>query len=78
MKFVNVYEVGRSYGGPEEGGWYYSTYYPLASVPFGDDTPHEIIEAEQKRLTLLYGTKRRAIWVEAKFAQESSESPIYE
>jgi hypothetical protein len=23
--FVNVYEVDRAYGGPEEGGWYYDT-----------------------------------------------------
>ena len=25
--YVNVYEYGREYGGPEEGGWYYDTGY---------------------------------------------------
>ncbi|MEU4066648.1 hypothetical protein AB0F25_30420 [Streptomyces wedmorensis] len=28
MWYVNVYEVDRAYGGPEEGGWYYSTGVP--------------------------------------------------
>jgi hypothetical protein len=27
--YVNVYEVGQSYGGPEEGGWWFSTGDPL-------------------------------------------------
>lgn len=27
MFFVNVYEVDRCYGGPEEGGWYYDAGY---------------------------------------------------
>lgn len=27
--FVNVYERGRAYGGPEEGGWYYTYYLPI-------------------------------------------------
>ena len=31
--FVNVYLVGRAYGGPEEGGWWYDYGYPVASVP---------------------------------------------
>ena len=25
IKFVNIYRTGRSYGGPEEGGWWYDT-----------------------------------------------------
>ena len=33
MLFVNAYLVDRAYGGPEEGGWYYDTEHPLASVP---------------------------------------------
>jgi len=33
--YVNVYFVGRAYGGPEEGGWYYDEYEPeSASSPF--------------------------------------------
>jgi hypothetical protein len=31
--FVNVYLVSRVYGGPEEGGWWYDSGEPLASVP---------------------------------------------
>lgn len=33
---VNVYEDGREYGGPEEGGWYYNTgtFRPEMSVTF--------------------------------------------
>lgn len=36
--FVNVYEVDRIYGGPEEGGWYYDTGTVVISrqVPTGD------------------------------------------
>jgi hypothetical protein len=33
MKYVNVYEVTQEYGGPEEGGWWYSCRHPLGSVP---------------------------------------------
>lgn len=32
--YANVYGVAQCYGGPEEGGWWYDTGYPLASVPF--------------------------------------------
>lgn len=31
--FLNVYSVARHRGGPEEGGWYYNSGIPLASVP---------------------------------------------
>ena len=31
--YVNAYAVTRHYGGPEEGGWWYNYYQPLASVP---------------------------------------------
>ena len=29
--FVNVYEIRQSYGGPEEGGWWYDQREPLQS-----------------------------------------------
>jgi hypothetical protein len=32
MKFVNVYEVTREYGGPEEGGWWFDCLTPIKSV----------------------------------------------
>lgn len=31
--YVSVYSVGRAYGGPEEGGWWYDYGTPQASVP---------------------------------------------
>jgi len=31
--YVNIYRVGRSYGGPEEGGWYFDTGTPIGAVP---------------------------------------------
>lgn len=38
MVFVNVYEVDRCYGGPEEGGWWYDagTLVESAEVPAGE------------------------------------------
>lgn len=32
VKYVNVYDQYQSYGGPEEGGWYYTTRDPVKSV----------------------------------------------
>tara|TARA_R110002020_G_scaffold123419_1_gene279824 strand:- start:83 stop:436 length:354 start_codon:yes stop_codon:yes gene_type:complete len=29
MFYVNVYEIGQAYGGPEEGGWYYDVGKPI-------------------------------------------------
>lgn len=31
--YVNVYEYGRAYGGPEEGGWWFDVLDPLESHP---------------------------------------------
>lgn len=33
LLYLNVYEVGRIYGGPEEGGWWYNHHEPVASIP---------------------------------------------
>ena len=32
--YVNVYSVGRAYGGPEEGGWWFDTGHVVSSTPF--------------------------------------------
>lgn len=29
MIYVNIYDADRAYGGPEEGGWWYDTGWPL-------------------------------------------------
>ena len=49
-RYMNVYRVDRCYGGPEEGGWYYDTGEPIASIPFEN-------EHEGKRLRLELTTK---------------------
>jgi len=33
MAWVNVYETDRVYGGPEEGGWWFTTGEPVDTVP---------------------------------------------
>jgi hypothetical protein len=50
--FINVYEVERRYGGPEEGGWYYNHYNCIDTkeVPFSKID--ETIESLKKE----YGT----------------------
>lgn len=30
--WVTAYEVRLEYGGPEEGGWYYTSYYPAETL----------------------------------------------
>ena len=44
--FVNVYEVSRVYGGPEEGGWYYDAGQLLATyvVPGTCEDAHALRE----------------------------------
>jgi hypothetical protein len=37
MRYVNVYAVQRSYGGPEEGGWWYDVGTVEQSVPAATD-----------------------------------------
>lgn len=37
--FVNAYNVNRLYGGAEEGGWWYDTGDPVASVPIREEDP---------------------------------------
>ena len=35
--YVNVYEVYRAYGGPEEGGWWYDAGEPVFTKVFTDE-----------------------------------------
>lgn len=40
---ANAYFTGRSYGGPEDGGWWYDTGVHLLSVAFpADELPFEV------------------------------------
>lgn len=54
MKWINVYQTTRHWGGPEEGGWWYNWDHCLASSPFHEDTPIEVLGAEKARLSLLF------------------------
>lgn len=35
--YANVYEVRQVYGGPEEGGWWYTTGSPVLSEAFSEE-----------------------------------------
>jgi len=48
--FLNLYGVSRSYGGPEEGGWYFNTGEPLLSVPICDNLTDEAVEEMRHNL----------------------------
>ena len=37
-KFVNIYLIDKAYGGPEEGGWYYTYGIALRSHPVSMET----------------------------------------
>ena len=45
MIYLNTYSAVDCYGGPEEGGWWYATYEPIASVPFDGDREDAFKEA---------------------------------
>jgi hypothetical protein len=36
MIYLNVYELNRHYGGPEEGGWWYDSKEPVVTVKIHD------------------------------------------
>ena len=42
MLYLNAYAVTRHYGGPEEGGWWYNSGEPLASIPIDS---HKVLGA---------------------------------
>lgn len=85
VRYVNVFAVTRTYGGPEEGGWWFDEGEPVASVPV---TSEEEQEAAIKRLETLFpntgkrhsvlGGDDHVIYVEDEFAQIfPAERPRY-
>lgn len=48
---IVVYELDRAYGGPEEGGWYYTAYSVVKSetIDNDDETIGEMFERAQSR-----------------------------
>ena len=53
--YVNAYSVQSLFGGPEEGGWWYDAYEPLASVPLDPDVTDAQIADEKARLVNIIG-----------------------
>jgi len=74
--FVNVYEIEQRYGGPEEGGWYYTAGTPVESVRV-----QTLAEAEQllvRKLNRYDGKEFRAD-IEEHFARPFPQKrPHYE
>jgi hypothetical protein len=54
MKYLNCYAVSRHYGGPEEGGWWYDSGEPLASVPVPETASEEEIETTRSTLKEMF------------------------
>lgn len=47
LEFVNAYSMNRFYGGPEEGGWWYDSGSPIASVPIEQDSHDARVKWEE-------------------------------
>jgi len=52
VQWVSAYDHNRSYGGPEEGGWWFDTGTLLASIPCHND---EQVESAKKVLRDAFG-----------------------
>jgi hypothetical protein len=85
--YVNIYEVTREYGGPEEGGWYYNNFNCVESVPV-KNKHSELMQDEMKKeyssrkhgniYSVLGGTDIE-VYIEEKPKQsETKERPYYE
>lgn len=89
--YINVYEIGREYGGPEEGGWWFDTGVPVVTVGLdsaedGGPLYQAIIEDLERRFPNTHtvgNTSYRGgdyrIWCETVPAKEFPEQyPRYE
>lgn len=87
MKFVNVYEVRRKFGGHEEGGWYFNEYTCVEVFPTREENAEMIVEFlkdehEDKSYGDIYSVRggvELTVLIEDKPKQsETIERPIYE
>ena len=69
VKYVNAYVLGREYGGPEEGGWWYDTGEPVASTPLPYDATDDTVDAVKKNLQDLLGQDDLSIYVEDHYGE---------
>lgn len=59
VQFVNVYETGMAYGGPEEGGWYYDTGVVVKSMPVLRGKAERLLERVRDRCDRINRDERR-------------------
>lgn len=78
-KIIAVYEVGRAYGGPEEGGWWYDCYELAYTVPFSRKA---LIAVEkdcyEESRYIRYGYYTARVEYGEGGEHETRERPIYE
>jgi hypothetical protein len=51
--YINVYDIERVYGGPEEGGWWYNTGDPVLSVRLDPKNGYESREELLRRARVI-------------------------
>lgn len=85
--FVNIYEITREYGGPEEGGWWYNNFECVESVPVKNKNSELMKEEMEKEhasrkhgniYSVLGGTDVNVIIEEKPKQSETKERPRYE
>ena len=76
--FVTAYDITREFGGQEEGGWYYTQYTPMHSIPISSN---EEIEANAKKLYDKLSDSadgKFRIYVEVEKGSQAVDTPHYE
>ena len=88
--YVNCYMIDQAYGGPEEGGWYYTVGRPIESRLADDDIEAEDILAERRaygeeqnfgrpEIYSVISEGRFAVWRESHYARVFPDvKPYYE
>ena len=83
--YVNVYEITRHYGGPEEGGWWFNSGNPIESriVATMEDAEALREEFEDKHgpgwgnIFSVAGGAKIDVLIQDHFAQEFPSEPVY-
>ena len=57
--YVNVYETGRDYGGPDEGGWYYDVGTVYRVMPVRRDRAERLLDRVQAACDRINREERR-------------------
>jgi hypothetical protein len=87
MGFVNVYEVTREYGGPEEGGWYYNSLRCIEAIPVRHSNSYEMVRWAKEQYkhikhgniySVLGGSELEVMWEENPCDSETQNRPYYE